>query len=160
MATPLELQVAVGTVSLTHNCKAPALNERILPSCPSMSRKSVAADPWHHLEIGHGAPIIFNCIRHFFSVIEILRNSKVKYEFDKKTGLIKVKTQLEHMSQSQVASSSLQAKAIGVMPIFDQDIADEERKKLNREAEYRQRRVWSRRKKHMYLDGSWSTFPN
>ncbi|XP_025806216.1 soluble inorganic pyrophosphatase 4 isoform X2 [Panicum hallii] len=61
--------------------KVPALNERILSS---MSRRSVAAHPWHDLEIGPGAPTIFNC------VIEIPRGSKVKYELDKKTGLIKV----------------------------------------------------------------------
>ncbi|KAK4486740.1 hypothetical protein RD792_006686 [Penstemon davidsonii] len=57
------------------------LNERILSS---MTRKSDAAHPWHDLEIGPGAPIIFNC------VVEISRGSKVKYELDKKTGLIKV----------------------------------------------------------------------
>nr|DAD40760.1 TPA_asm: hypothetical protein HUJ06_015083 [Nelumbo nucifera] len=35
------------------------LNERILSS---MSRRSVAAHPWHDLEIGPGAPAVFNCI--------------------------------------------------------------------------------------------------
>ncbi|KAG6386344.1 hypothetical protein SASPL_155242 [Salvia splendens] len=57
------------------------LNERILSS---MTRKNVAAHPWHDLEIGPGAPKIFNC------VVEISKGSKVKYELDKKTGLIKV----------------------------------------------------------------------
>ena len=61
--------------------KTPALNERILSS---ISRRSVAAHPWHDLEIGPDAPTIFNC------VIEIPKGSKVKYELDKKTGLIKV----------------------------------------------------------------------
>ncbi|GFS44562.1 pyrophosphorylase 1 [Actinidia rufa] len=61
--------------------RAPRLNERILSS---LSRRSVAAHPWHDLEIGPGAPQIFNC------VVEITRGSKVKYELDKKTGLIKV----------------------------------------------------------------------
>ncbi|CDY69447.1 BnaA09g51600D [Brassica napus] len=61
---------------------APRLNERILSS---LSRRSVAAHPWHDLEIGPGAPSIFNV------VIEISKGSKVKYELDKKTGLIKVK---------------------------------------------------------------------
>ncbi|KAG0495229.1 hypothetical protein HPP92_006223 [Vanilla planifolia] len=49
-----------------------------------MSRRSVAAHPWHDLEIGPGAPVIFNV------VVEITKGSKVKYELDKKTGLIKV----------------------------------------------------------------------
>ncbi|KAG1342807.1 Soluble inorganic pyrophosphatase [Cocos nucifera] len=35
------------------------LNERILSS---MSRRSVAAHPWHDLEIGPGAPAVFNCV--------------------------------------------------------------------------------------------------
>uniref|UniRef100_A0A0A9D516 IPYR n=1 Tax=Arundo donax TaxID=35708 RepID=A0A0A9D516_ARUDO len=35
------------------------LNERILSS---MSQKHVAAHPWHDLEIGPGAPEIFNCV--------------------------------------------------------------------------------------------------
>ncbi|KAJ6420113.1 hypothetical protein OIU84_030099 [Salix udensis] len=73
----------------------PVLNERILSS---MSRRSIAAHPWHDLEIGksrcltchscisrdQGAPSVFNC------VIEISKGSKVKYELDKASGLIKV----------------------------------------------------------------------
>ncbi|KAF9678291.1 hypothetical protein SADUNF_Sadunf07G0019700 [Salix dunnii] len=58
----------------------PVLNERILSS---MSRRSIAAHPWHDLEIGPGAPSVFNC------VIEISKGSKVKYELDKASGLIK-----------------------------------------------------------------------
>ncbi|KAF3334012.1 soluble inorganic pyrophosphatase-like protein [Carex littledalei] len=61
--------------------KSAPLNERILSS---LSHRSVAAHPWHDLEIGPGAPVIFNC------VVEIGKGSKVKYELDKKTGLIKV----------------------------------------------------------------------
>uniref|UniRef100_A0A6N2LP44 inorganic diphosphatase n=1 Tax=Salix viminalis TaxID=40686 RepID=A0A6N2LP44_SALVM len=61
--------------------QAPRLNERILSS---LSRRTVAAHPWHDLEIGPGAPHIFNV------VVEITKGSKVKYELDKKTGLIKV----------------------------------------------------------------------
>ncbi|KAG7020291.1 Soluble inorganic pyrophosphatase 1, partial [Cucurbita argyrosperma subsp. argyrosperma] len=38
--------------------RAPKLNERILSS---LSRRSVAAHPWHDLEIGPDAPKIFNC---------------------------------------------------------------------------------------------------
>ncbi|GMP85390.1 hypothetical protein CsSME_00038567 [Camellia sinensis var. sinensis] len=64
-----------------HKTSHPPLNERILTS---MTRKSIAAHPWHDLEIGPGAPKIFNC------VVEISKGSKVKYELDKKTGMIKV----------------------------------------------------------------------
>ncbi|XP_074565144.1 soluble inorganic pyrophosphatase-like [Curcuma longa] len=60
---------------------APRLNERILSS---LSRRSVAAHPWHDLEIGPEAPAVFNV------VVKITKGSKVKYELDKKTGLIKV----------------------------------------------------------------------
>ncbi|MCH92873.1 soluble inorganic pyrophosphatase-like, partial [Trifolium medium] len=59
----------------------PKLNERILSS---MSRRTVAAHPWHDVEIGPGAPSVFNC------VIEIGKGGKVKYELDKTSGLIKV----------------------------------------------------------------------
>eukprot|EP00898_Chlorokybus_atmophyticus_P002672 jgi/Chlat1/3405/Chrsp23S08825 len=40
--------------------------------------------PWHDLEIGPSAPKVFN------AVIEIGKGSKVKYELDKKTGMMKV----------------------------------------------------------------------
>ncbi|KAG6430214.1 hypothetical protein SASPL_108276 [Salvia splendens] len=43
-----------------------------------MTRKTVAAaHPWHELEIGPGAPIIFNCVRYFrspFHTINLTRN--------------------------------------------------------------------------------------
>jgi len=39
--------------------RAPKLNERILSS---LSRRSVAAHPWHDLEIGPGAPAVFNVV--------------------------------------------------------------------------------------------------
>ncbi|WJX57996.1 inorganic diphosphatase [Trifolium repens] len=58
-----------------------ALNERILSSMAD--KKDVAAHPWHDLEIGPGAPSVFNC------VVEIGKGSKVHYELDKKSGLIK-----------------------------------------------------------------------
>ncbi|KAM1247730.1 hypothetical protein ACFX2J_043632 [Malus domestica] len=45
----------------------PPLNERILSS---MTRRFIAAHPWHDLEIGPRAPKIFNC------VIEIPKGSK------------------------------------------------------------------------------------
>ncbi|GLJ13203.1 hypothetical protein SUGI_0207520 [Cryptomeria japonica] len=59
----------------------PPLNERILSS---MSQRFVVAHPWHDLEIGPGALVVFNC------VVKISKGSKVKYELDKKTGPIKV----------------------------------------------------------------------
>ncbi|KAM3336625.1 hypothetical protein ACQJBY_030568 [Aegilops geniculata] len=123
--------------------KAPALNERILSS---ITRRSVAAHPWHDLEIGPDAPTIFNC------VIEIPKGSKVKYELDKKTGLIKVDRVLYSsvvyphnygfiprtlcddsdpidvlviMQEPVVPGCFLRAKAIGLMPMIDQGEADD-----------------------------------
>ncbi|XP_010917067.1 soluble inorganic pyrophosphatase 1 isoform X2 [Elaeis guineensis] len=89
--------------------KRPAtrLNERILSS---MSRRSVAAHPWHDLEIGPGAPTIFNV------VVEITKGSKVKYELDKKTGLIK---------EPILPACFLRARAIGLMPMIDQGEKDD-----------------------------------
>lgn len=43
-----------------------------------------ASHPWHDLSVGEDAPALFN------AVIEIPRGSKVKYELDKKTGLVVV----------------------------------------------------------------------
>ncbi|KAJ6821631.1 soluble inorganic pyrophosphatase-like [Iris pallida] len=115
-----------------------ALNERILSS---MSRKSVAAHPWHDLEIGPGAPLVFNC------VVEISKGSKVKYELDKASGLIKVDRVLYSsvvyphnygfiprticedsdpmdvlviMQEPVLPGSFLRARAIGLMPMIDQ----------------------------------------
>uniref|UniRef100_A0A453GXW1 inorganic diphosphatase n=1 Tax=Aegilops tauschii subsp. strangulata TaxID=200361 RepID=A0A453GXW1_AEGTS len=98
---------ANGTPAAAPKTKAPALNERILSS---ITRRSVAAHPWHDLEIGPDAPTIFNC------VIEIPKGSKVKYELDKKTGLIK---------EPVVPGCFLRAKAIGLMPMIDQGEADD-----------------------------------
>ncbi|GMH26423.1 hypothetical protein Nepgr_028266 [Nepenthes gracilis] len=121
----------------------PPLNERILSS---MTRRSVAAHPWHDLEIGPGAPKIFNC------VIEIAKGSKVKYELDKKSGLIKVdrvlyssvvyphnygfipRTLCEDndpmdvlviMQEPVLPGCFLRAKAIGLMPMIDQGEKDD-----------------------------------
>ncbi|KAI9165559.1 hypothetical protein LWI28_016277 [Acer negundo] len=120
-----------------------ALNERILSS---MSRRSVAAHPWHDLEIGPGAPAVFNC------VVEIGKGSKVKYELDKATGLIKVdrilyssvvyphnygfipRTICEDsdpmdvlvlMQEPILPGSFLRARAIGLMPMIDQGERDD-----------------------------------
>ncbi|KAF2589473.1 hypothetical protein F2Q70_00040838 [Brassica cretica] len=79
MAPPTE--IAATKTYAEKQASLPLLNERILSS---MTHRSVAAHPWHDLEIGPEAPIIFNC------VVEIGKGSKVKYELDKTTGLIKV----------------------------------------------------------------------
>ncbi|XP_010906338.1 soluble inorganic pyrophosphatase isoform X4 [Elaeis guineensis] len=119
------------------------LNERILSS---MSRKSIAAHPWHDLEIGPGAPAVFNC------VVEIARGSKVKYELDKHSGLIKVDRVLYSsvvyphnygfiprticedsdpmdvlilMQEPVLSGSFLRARAIGLMPMIDQGEKDD-----------------------------------
>lgn len=39
-------------------------------------------NPWHHVEIGEGAPEIVN------GIIEIPKNTRAKYELDKKSGLL------------------------------------------------------------------------
>ncbi|KAG0481112.1 hypothetical protein HPP92_011970 [Vanilla planifolia] len=122
----------------SENRQAPHLNERILSS---LSRRSVAAHPWHDLEIGPGAPAVFNV------VVEITKGSKVKYELDKKTGLIKVdrvlyssvvyphnygfvpRTLCEDgdpidvlvlMQEPVLPGCFLRARAIGLMPMIDQ----------------------------------------
>nr|XP_027072658.1 soluble inorganic pyrophosphatase 4 isoform X2 [Coffea arabica] len=127
----------------SHHSSHPPLNERILSS---LTRRSAAAHPWHDLEIGPGAPMIFNC------VVEISRGSKVKYELDKKTGLIKVdrvlyssvvyphnygfipRTLCEDndpldvlviMQEPVLPGCFLRAKAIGVMPMIDQGEKDD-----------------------------------
>ncbi|XP_071705811.1 soluble inorganic pyrophosphatase 1-like isoform X1 [Rutidosis leptorrhynchoides] len=119
------------------------LNERILNS---MSRRSVAAHPWHDLEIGPGAPQVFNC------VVEIGKGSKVKYELDKASGLIKVdrilyssvvyphnygfipRTICEDsdpmdvlvlMQEPVLPGTFLRARAIGLMPMIDQGEGDD-----------------------------------
>ncbi|CAN1121986.1 Soluble inorganic pyrophosphatase PPA1 [Linum perenne] len=121
----------------------PALNERILSS---MTRRSVAAHPWHDLEIGPGAPSVFNV------VVEISKGSKVKYELDKKSGLIKVDRVLYSsvvyphnygfiprticedsdpmdvlilMQEPVLPGSFLRARAIGLMPMIDQGEKDD-----------------------------------
>ncbi|CAL9099451.1 unnamed protein product, partial [Musa textilis] len=139
MAPPPEVPTKVSGLQISH----PPLNERILSS---MSRRSVAAHPWHDLEIGPGAPTIFNC------VVEIGKGSKVKYELDKKTGLIKVdrvlyssvvyphnygfipRTLCEDndpldvlviMQEPVLPGCFLRAKAIGLMPMIDQGEKDD-----------------------------------
>lgn len=57
MAPPL--QVATTASSSTREGKAPDLNERILSS---MSKRSVAAHPWHDLEIGKILVTLFSTL--------------------------------------------------------------------------------------------------
>ncbi|KAL0287403.1 UNVERIFIED_CONTAM: Soluble inorganic pyrophosphatase 1 [Sesamum calycinum] len=122
---------------------APKLNERILSS---LSKRSVIAHPWHDIEIGSEAPHIVNC------VVEITKGSKVKYELDKKTGMIKVdrvlyssvvyphnygfipRTLCEDndpldilvlMQEPVLPGSVLRAKPIGLMPMIDQGEKDD-----------------------------------
>ncbi|URD76471.1 soluble inorganic [Musa troglodytarum] len=129
--------------AMADNRPAPQLNERILSS---LSRRSVAAHPWHDLEIGPGAPAVFNV------VVEITKGSKVKYELDKKTGLIKVdrvlyssvvyphnygfipRTLCEDndpidvlvlMQEPVLPGCFLRARAIGLMPMIDQGEKDD-----------------------------------
>ncbi|XP_055812381.1 soluble inorganic pyrophosphatase 4 [Solanum dulcamara] len=140
MVPPIETQVKV---PVSQKFSIPPLNERILSS---MTRRSVAAHPWHDLEIGPEAPQIFNV------VIEISKGSKVKYELDKKTGLIKVdrvlyssvvyphnygfipRTLCEDsdpldvlviMQEPILPGCFLRAKAIGLMPMIDQGEKDD-----------------------------------
>ncbi|KAH7299802.1 hypothetical protein KP509_24G030500 [Ceratopteris richardii] len=125
------------------NFASPALNSRILTS---FTRRSVAAHPWHDLEIGPGAPSVFNC------VVEIGKGSKVKYELDKISGLIKVdrvlyssvvyphnygfipRTLCEDndpldvlilMQEPVLPGTFLRARAIGLMPMIDQGEMDD-----------------------------------
>ncbi|KMT20185.1 hypothetical protein BVRB_1g001920 [Beta vulgaris subsp. vulgaris] len=129
---------------VTQSPRRPAkLNERILSS---LSRRSVAAHPWHDLDVGPEAPNIVNC------VIEITKGSKVKYELDKKTGMIKVDRILYSsvvyphnygfiprtlcddndpldvlvlMQEPVLPACFLRIKAIGLMPMIDQGEADD-----------------------------------
>ncbi|XP_042025026.1 soluble inorganic pyrophosphatase 1-like isoform X1 [Salvia splendens] len=132
-----------GSESSAKKKPTPKLNERILSS---LSRRSVAAHSWHDLEIGPGAPEIINV------VIEIPKGSKVKYELDKKTGLIKVdrilyssvvyphnygfipRTLCEDndpmdvlviMQEPVAPGCFLRARAIGLMPMIDQGEKDD-----------------------------------
>uniref|UniRef100_A0A6N2KJQ1 inorganic diphosphatase n=1 Tax=Salix viminalis TaxID=40686 RepID=A0A6N2KJQ1_SALVM len=104
MAPPIETP---GKLHASRHSSHPPLNERMLSS---MNRRSAAAHPWHDLEIGPEAPKIFNC------VIEISKGGKVKYELDKKTGLIK---------EPVLPGCFLRAKAIGLMPMIDQGEKDD-----------------------------------
>jgi inorganic pyrophosphatase len=103
-------------------------------------------NPWHDVELGDQAPEIFNCI------IEIPIGSKIKYEMDKKTGLLRVDRVLFSavhypanygflprtycddndpldvlvLGQVEVAPLCImRAKTIGVMQMIDQNEEDD-----------------------------------
>ncbi|KAK4415805.1 Soluble inorganic pyrophosphatase PPA1 [Sesamum alatum] len=116
--------------------RAPKLNERILSS---LSKRSVIAHPWHDIDIG--------------TVVEITKGSKVKYELDKKTGMINGRSSailiscfipitmvsshahyvedkrpldiLVLMQEPVLPGSLLRARPIGLMPMIDQGEKDD-----------------------------------
>ena len=102
--------------------------------------------PWHDVELGEDSPHLLN------AVIEVPMGSKLKYELDKKSGLIKVDRVLfssvhypanygfipqtyceDHdpldilvlCQEATVPLSLMQAKPIGVMKMVDQGEADD-----------------------------------
>lgn len=102
--------------------------------------------PWHDVAIGEKAP------KEFYAVIEIPKGSKVKYELEKKTGLLKVDRILYSsvsypanygfipqtlgddkdpldvlvlMQETVVPLSILRVRPIGVMMMIDQGEGDE-----------------------------------
>lgn len=102
--------------------------------------------PWHDVELGEDSPHLLN------AVIEVPMGSKLKYELDKKSGLIKVDRVLfssvhypanygfipktycdDHdpldilvlCQEAAVPLSLMQAKPIGVMKMVDQGEADD-----------------------------------
>lgn len=110
------------------------------------SRMAGLGHPWHDLPLGEGAPDIVN------SIIEIPRGSKLKYELDKDTGLLKVDRVLYSsvvypanygfiprtldldddpldvlvlMQSTVVPMAFLRAKPIGVMMMLDQGEQDD-----------------------------------
>ncbi|KAK6146943.1 hypothetical protein DH2020_017855 [Rehmannia glutinosa] len=97
------------------------LNERILSS---LTRKGVAAHPWHDLEIGPGAPIIFNCVdRVLYSSVVYPHN----YGFIPRT-LCEDNDPIDVlviMQEPVLPGCFLRAKAIGLMPMIDQGEKDD-----------------------------------
>ena len=103
-------------------------------------------NPWHHVEIGNGVPEIVN------GIIEIPKNTRAKYELDKKSGLLMLDRVLYSsvyypanygfiprtfcddqdpldilvLSQIEVVPLCIvPAKVIGVMRMLDQGEADD-----------------------------------
>ncbi|XP_010263621.1 PREDICTED: soluble inorganic pyrophosphatase isoform X2 [Nelumbo nucifera] len=97
------------------------LNERILSS---MSRRSFAAHPWHDLEIGPGAPAVFNCIdRVLYSSVVYPHN----YGFIPRTICEDSDPMdvLVLMQEPVLPGCYLRARAIGLMPMIDQGEKDD-----------------------------------
>ncbi|XP_064976292.1 soluble inorganic pyrophosphatase-like isoform X2 [Musa acuminata AAA Group] len=103
------------------NHPVPRLNERILSS---LSRKSVAAHSWHDLEIGPGAPAVFNVVdRVLYSSVVYPHN----YGFIPRT-LCEDNDPMDVlvlMQEPVLPGCFLQARAIGLMPMIDQGEKDD-----------------------------------
>ncbi|KDO70969.1 hypothetical protein CISIN_1g027710mg [Citrus sinensis] len=98
-----------------------ALNERILSS---MSHRSVAAHPWHDLEIGPGAPAVCNCVdRVLYSSVVYPHN----YGFIPRTICEDSDPMdvLVLMQEPVLPGSFLRCRAIGLMPMIDQGEKDD-----------------------------------
>uniref|UniRef100_A0ACD6A506 Uncharacterized protein n=1 Tax=Avena sativa TaxID=4498 RepID=A0ACD6A506_AVESA len=129
-----------------NKCRLARIIPATLDQCiiASLSKEHVAAHPWHDLETGPGAPTGFNC------VIKIPRDSKVKYDLDEATLLVKVvpyssvvylhnygfipRTLCEDndpmdvlvvMQEQVVPGCFLPARVIGLMPLIDQGKKDD-----------------------------------
>ncbi|KAH9784056.1 Soluble inorganic pyrophosphatase 1 [Citrus sinensis] len=114
------------------NRPVPKLNERILST---LSRRSVAAHPWHDLEIGPGAPQVVNIVveitkGRLIKVDRVLYSSVVyphNYGFIPRT-LCEDNDPLDVMILMQepvIPGSYLRARAIGLMPMIDQGEKDD-----------------------------------
>ncbi|KAH0924563.1 hypothetical protein HID58_016819 [Brassica napus] len=100
---------------------APKLNERILST---LSKRSVAAHPWHDLEIGPEAPLVFNVVdRILYSSVVYPHN----YGFIPRT-LCEDNDPLDVlvlMQEPVLPGCFLRARAIGLMPMIDQGEMDD-----------------------------------
>ncbi|GFQ00938.1 soluble inorganic pyrophosphatase [Phtheirospermum japonicum] len=146
MAPPVETQNNSRGVEKSSHLP---LNERILNS---MTTKTVAAHPWHDVEIGMTWSSKNLQLSYSLQVVEISKGGKVKYELDKKSGLIKVDRVLYSsvvyphnygfiprticedsdpmdvlviMQEPVLPGCFLRAKAIGLMPMIDQGEKDD-----------------------------------
>ncbi|KAK4800525.1 hypothetical protein SAY86_021012 [Trapa natans] len=118
MAPPVETPKTTFDSTISSH---PPLNERILSS---LTRRSVAAHPWHDLEIGPGAPKVFNCVdRVLYSSVVYPHN----YGFIPRT-LCEDNDPMDVlviMQEPVLPGCFLRAKAIGLMPMIDQGEKDD-----------------------------------
>ncbi|KAG6480095.1 hypothetical protein ZIOFF_063573 [Zingiber officinale] len=115
---------------------APRLNERILSS--SLSSRSVAAHPWHDLEIGPEAPAVFNVVDRILSssmvyphnhgfiprtlcedndpmdVLVLMQHVVIRYHSEKTNGRTKVHLNLAGYSVSSMRMGGKDDKIIAV----------------------------------------------